>query len=270
MGRMGNKKQSESGDTLIKTLIVDDEPLAREGIRRLLRDDPSIRIIGECGDGVEAIRIIKAEKPDLVFLDVQMPEVDGFGVIDALRAGTIPSIIFVTAHDRYAIEAFRVHALDYLLKPVDPARFSEAVERVKSNVVKDENRTLMKKLLAVADHIGGRHPRDTGRIAVKESGRIALVNVREIDWIEASGDYVSIHTPGERHLLRETMTSIEGQLDPGTFVRIHRSAIVNLDRVKELRPLFRGEYALYLFDGTRLIVSRTYRKRLEQMLHRSL
>ncbi len=252
----------------IRTLIVDDEPLAREGIRRLLACDPDFELAGECGDGVEASAMIRKIRPDLIFLDVQMPEVDGFGVVSSLDPSEIPLVVFVTAHDRYAIEAFRVAAVDYLLKPVDPDRFSETLGRIRTRLLEAGAGDLRAAVAELARAFPVRPA--PGRITVRSSDRIVILNPDEIRWIEASGDYITLHTAGERHLLRETMASILDRLDPARFVRIHRSTIVNIGAVKELRPLFRGEYALFLTDGTRLVVSRTCRKQLGKLLDRPL
>jgi two-component system, LytTR family, response regulator len=263
---MAVRPSSEKAGTVIRTVIVDDEPLAREGLRRLLSEDPAMTLVAECRDGVEAVRTITAERPDLVILDVQMPEVDGFGVISAIGPEAMPPVVFITAHDRYAVDAFNVHAVDYLLKPVDPARFRETINRVKKIVGTKGQDDFHRKIAALMAHMGSQQRTPSDRIAVRSTGRVVLVPFREILWIEAAGDYITLHTAGERHVLRETMTAAESMFPSDRFIRIHRSFIVNIDYVKEFRPLFRGEYAVLLSDGTRLVASRTFRRRLEEFI----
>jgi two-component system LytT family response regulator len=253
----------------IRTLIIDDEPLARRGIRSLLEQDPEIEIIGECADGVEAVEEIQRGNPDLIFLDVQMPEVNGFDVIEALRLLRIPDIIFVTAFDQYAIEAFKVHALDYLLKPVDADRFRTALNRAKASIHSKHDHLIGEKLLDLVNDLK-KEQHSLSRIVIKSNGRIMFLNIREIDWIEAAGDYITIHARKEKHLLREKISAIESKLDAKMFIRIHRSTIVNVERIKELRPKFRGEYTVNLIDGTLLTMSRSYRNRLNSLLDKKL
>jgi two-component system LytT family response regulator len=253
----------------IRTLIIDDEPLARRGIRSLLEQDPEIEIIGECADGVEAVEEIQRSSPDLIFLDVQMPEVNGFDVIEALRSLRIPDIIFVTAFDRYAIEAFKVHALDYLLKPVDADRFRTALDHAKASIHSKHDHLIGEKLLNLVNDLK-KEQHSSSRIVIKSNGRIMFLNIREIDWIEASGDYITIHARKEKHLLREKISAIESKLDAKMFIRIHRSTIVNAERIKELRPKFRGEYTVNLIDGTLLTMSRSYRNRLNSLFDKKL
>lgn len=255
--------------TLIRALIVDDEPLGREGIRNLLSGDKDIVIAGECADGVQAIADIQSLRPDLVFLDIQMPECDGFGVLAALPEGSIPSVIFVTAFDKYALEAFAVHALDYILKPIDPARFRIALDRVKERFLEQHQERFNESLLRFVAELHAQE-KYRNRIVVKSRGKLLLFKVDDVDWIESAGDYVSLHVRGEQHLLRDTMNEIEAKLDPVRFLRIHRSTIVNVDRVKELEPLFQGQYVLRLRDGTRLTASRSYKKQIDDLLARSL
>ncbi len=253
----------------IRALIVDDEPLGREGIRSLLTGDTDIEVISECQDGLQAIAEIQALRPDLVFLDIQMPECDGFGVLEALAPSEIPAVIFVTAYDKYALDAFAVHALDYLLKPLDASRFRFAVDRVKDHLRRADPGVLHEKLARFVAELHDRQQYRT-RIVVKAHGKLLLFRVEEIDWMESAGDYVNLHVRGEQHLLRETMAQIESKLDPALFLRIHRSTIVNVDRVKELEPLFRGQYIVKLRDGTRLTASRSYKKQIDRLLERSL
>lgn len=258
-----------SREGAIRALIIDDEPLGREAIRGLLAGDPDIDIVGESADGVQAIADIQELRPDLVFLDIQMPECDGFGVLEALPEELLPAVIFVTAYDKYALDAFAVHALDYLLKPIDPARFRAALERVKGYARQSELAQVNEKLRRFVAELHDR-AQYRNRIVVKSHGKLLLFKVEEIDWVESAGDYVNLHVRGEQHLMRETMAEIESKLDPIRFLRIHRSTIVNVDRVKELELLFQGQYLVRLRDGTRLTASRSYKKEIDLLLARSL
>ncbi|HET6670522.1 MAG TPA: LytTR family DNA-binding domain-containing protein [Pyrinomonadaceae bacterium] len=255
----------------IRTLIVDDEPLARRNLRLLLEQDPQIEIIEECRNGREAVKAIKNLSPDLIFLDIQMPEMDGFDVLASVGAAQIQSIIFVTAFDQYALKAFEVHALDYLLKPFDDERFRKALQAAKSQIEQRLLNKLSKKLLALleererADRPATPKPYLT-RLMIKLANRVLLLKVNEIDWIEADGNYAKLHVGRKAHLLREKMHDLEAQLDPNKFVRIHRSAIVNLDRIKEMHPHFNGDYIVVLEDGSQLKLSRTRREQLESRL----
>jgi len=254
----------------IRALIVDDEPIARRGIRQQLRAEPDVEIVGECANGREAVAAIKGQKPDLVFLDVQMPLLDGFGVVEALDAEDIPSIVFVTAYDEHAIRAFEAGALDYLLKPLVPARFQKTLERVREQIGRSNPRELALKLSALLENLEASRPKSENRlerIAIKENGRVLFVQVDEIIWISSEGNYVQLHTASVTHLLRETMDGIERKLDPHKFLRLRRSTIARIEQIKELQPLFNGEYAISLKDGTRLTSSRRYRKNLESLLH---
>jgi two-component system LytT family response regulator len=248
----------------IRTLIVDDEPLARQRLRRLLEADADIAILGECSDGQTAVTELRDLRPDLVFLDVQMPVLDGFGVIQALAGTALPVVIFVTAHDRYALKAFEVHALDYLLKPFDKARFAAALDRAKAQVRQGSAAALNERLAEMLQSAPGR--RGPERLMVKSGGRIYFVRIEDIDWIEAAGNYVRLHVANEDHLLRETLSALEKRLDPARFVRIHRSTIVNLDRIREIQPAFHGDYVIVLQDGKELALSRSCRDRLEESL----
>jgi two-component system LytT family response regulator len=253
----------------IRTLIVDDEPLARDRLRTLLQREPDITIVGECGDGQEAIGAIRAHRPQLVFLDVQIPEPDGFGVLEAVGVERLPVVVFVTAYDQYALQAFEVHAADYLLKPFDEERFQRALVRARAAVLSHNGRDVDPRLLSLLQDLKAPSPH-LERLVVKSAGRLFFLRTEEIDWIESAGNYVSLHAGGESHLLRETMTGLEGRLNPARFVRIHRTAIVNIDRIKELQPLFHGEYQVVLRDGTQLTLSRGYRERLQDIIGRDL
>lgn len=253
----------------IRALIVDDEPIARERIRSLLADEPDVEIVAECRDGNEAVATIRKERPDLVFLDVQIPELDGFGVVETLEGEPLPAIVFVTAYDQYALQAFEVHAIDYLLKPFDEERFGRALSRARKAIqaaAVDDG--VNDRLLAL---IKGLKPeRFLERVVVKSSGRLFFLRTDEIDWIESSGNYACMHAGKEAHLIRETMSALEARLDPEQFIRIHRTAIVRIDQIKELHPLFHGEYEVVLRDGTRLTLSRSYRDRLQGLLGKEL
>ena len=256
----------------IKTLIVDDEPLARRNLRLLLEKDPQIEILEECRNGREAVKAINALSPDLIFLDIQMPEMDGFDVLARVGPEHIQGIIFVTAFDQYALKAFDVHALDYLLKPFDDERFAHALNRAKSQIEAREIDRLSKRLLALleerdSERRGAREQASyLSRVMIKVSGRVTLLKVDEIDFIEADGNYAKLHVGRKAHLLREKMHDLEARLDPAKFVRIHRSVIVNLDRIKEMHPHFNGDYIVILEDGRKLRLSRTRRENLEARL----
>jgi len=260
---------TDAAQAPIRVLVVDDEPLAREKICGMAADDPEIRVVAECSNGAEAIEAVQAMRPDLILLDVQMPEVGGFAVLEALKDEWLPPVIFITAYDHYAVRAFEFHALDYLLKPFDRERFQTAIERAKRQIRRDSGARMDARILALLEEMR-ETPRYSERLVVKTGGRVFFLNTDEIDWVEAEGNYVSIHTGKKSYLLRETITSLESQLDPKEFVRIHRSAIVRLDRIKELQPWSHGEYHVLLQDGTRLTLSRSYREKLQAALGNSL
>ena len=245
----------------ISTLIVDDEPLARERLRVLLGADPEVEVAGECADGFEAEEAIRSLAPDLVFLDVQMPERDGFGVVEAVGVDRFPVVVFVTAYDQHALRAFEVHALDYLLKPFDEERFARTLARAKAQVRSVADGDVQRRVLSLVEELRAR-PAHLERVMVKTGGHLAFVRTDEIDWIKAEGNYVRLHAGGAAYMLRETISNLEAQLDPERFLRIPRSTIVNLDRVAEIHPLFHGEYRVVLRDGTKLTLSRGYRDRL--------
>lgn len=248
----------------IKTLIVDDEPLARDRVKRFLRDEHDINVIGECGNGKEAVSAIKEKKPDLVFLDIQMPEKNGFEVVKALDEKHMPSVIFVTAYDQYALQAFDVHALDYLLKPFNRDRLHKAVSHAREQIETKRIGNLDERLASLIKDLRG-EKKYLERLVVKSVGRVFFLKVDEIDWIEAAGNYVKLHAGRESHMIRETMNGIEAKLDPDRFLRIHRSTVVNIDRIKELHPMFSGDYAVILRNGTELALSRNYRERLLEL-----
>ncbi|MBC7899634.1 MAG: response regulator [Saprospiraceae bacterium] len=248
----------------IRTLIVDDEPLARDRVKRFLRDETEISLVGECGNGAEAILAIQNEKPDLVFLDIQMPEKNGFEVIKSFEAETLPTIIFVTAYDQYALQAFDVHAIDYLLKPFNRERLHRAVSRARQDVEHKRLGNLDERLSSLLAGLKSER-KYLERLVVKSVGRVFFLKADEIDWIEASGNYVKLHIGRESHMIRETMNGIETKLDPDKFLRIHRSTVVHIDRIKELHPMFSGDYAVILRNGTELALSRNYRERFLEL-----
>jgi len=251
----------------LRTVIVDDEELGRDRIQSLLETQPDVEIVGVCNDGTSAVETIDRTQPDLVFLDVQMPGMDGFEVIENLDAARLPAVVFVTAHDGHAIRAFEIHALDFLLKPFDQTRFEKALERARTQIgkTKTQGPAIDSRIVSLLEELREerKYPE---RLIVKSSGRVFFVRTEEIDWVEASGNYVKIHTKSEAHLLRESMKNMEAKLDPKTFVRIHRSAIVNIDRIKELEPWFHGEYIVIMRDGTRLTASRVFSDRLSALI----
>jgi two-component system LytT family response regulator len=246
----------------IRTLIVDDEPLARERIAGLLAEDPDVDVIGECSDGREAVEEIRRLAPDLVFLDVQMSEMDGFAVLNEIGEDRIPAVIFVTAYDQHALKAFEVHALDFLLKPFDRERFTQALSRIKDHLQFATPGVLNQRILHLLEDLKKPQPGYVDRLALKTGGRVSFLKADEIDWIEGDGNYARLHVAKQSHLIRETMNQLEARLDPARFLRIHRSTIVNTERIKEIQPLFNGAYGVLLKDGTRLTLSRGYRDRL--------
>jgi two-component system LytT family response regulator len=254
--------------TKIRTMIVDDEPMARERIAGLLSQEQDIEVIGQCADGQQAISAIQQQNPDLVFLDVQMPAVNGFGVIQQVGADRMPPVVFVTAYDEYALRAFEVHAIDYLLKPFGRDRFQQTLAHARAHLERRRAGDLGKRLLALVQDIKP-EPQKLDRLVVKSGGRVFFLRTDEIEWVEAAGNYVRLHLEKESHLFRETMNGMEGRLDPRRFVRIHRSRIVNSDRIKELQPWFNGEYVVVLQNGTRLTLSRGYREKLQDRLGRA-
>jgi two-component system LytT family response regulator len=238
----------------IRAVVVDDEALARDRLRRLLAAHADVAIVAECGDGRAAIAAVRDHRPDLLLLDVQMPEVDGFAVLAAIGADAVPALVFVTAYDRHAVRAFEAEAIDYLVKPFDAARLARALDRVRRR--DGELRARLDALLA----------RPPARLPVRVGERIELLDVDEVDYVVAEGNYVAVHARGRAHLVRDTLSAMARRLDPRRFVRIHRSRIVRVDRVRAIEPLFHGEYCLTLADGTRLTSARSYREPLRAAL----
>ena len=253
----------------IRVMVVDDEPLARGLVREMLDSDPEAEIVGECANGRDAISAIKSLLPDLIFLDVQMPEFGGFDVLESFKDEPLPRVIFVTAYDQYAVRAFEVHALDYLLKPFDRERFMTAWQRAKLQISKDQFDRRDQHIMALLEDLKA-GPRYIERLVVKTAGRVFFLDINDIDCIEAEGNYVRVHNGPKSHLLRETISGLESQLDPKEFLRIHRSAIVRIDKIKELQPWFHGEYHVILEGGKQLTLSRNYRANLQEAVGNSL
>jgi two-component system LytT family response regulator len=253
----------------IRALIADDEALARKFIRRMLKDEHDVEIVGECANGKETVAMIKKQKPDVVFLDVQMPEMDGFAVLESIGVHQLPAIIFTTAYEQYAIRAFELHALDYLLKPFDQARFKDAIKHTKERFRSRDQKDGRLQMNALLDSIKNK-PQYLERLVIKAGGRITFLSTKEINWIEADDKYVHLHTGKVSPMVRQTLTAMEQQLDPRKFRRIHRSAIVNVERIKELQPLFSGEHSILLEDGTKLTLSRSYKGKLFEVLGKPL
>ena len=247
----------------LRTLIVDDERLARLKLRRFLEEQPDVEIVGECGSGAEAVERIRAEQPDLLFLDIQMPGLDGFAVLREVGSERRGRVVFVTAHDEHAVRAFEVEALDYLLKPFDRARFQQTLDRVR----RERRQTLDEKIAALLERIekpGTEEHLD--RILVRSGGRMTFLKLRDVDWIEADDNDLRLHAGRATHRVRDTLRRLAPRLDPRLFLRIHRSAIVNIEAIAEIRSLFHGDYDILLRDGTALPVGRTYRDRLLQRM----
>ena len=275
----------------MRVLIVDDEPIARRRISRLLKLEDDVEVVNEVGSGTDAVAAIREQRPDLVFLDVQMPDLDGFGVVSALgEPETMPAIVFVTAYNEYAVKAFDVNAVDYVLKPFDGERFRSAFQRARSTLEQKNSAEAGRRIKALLEEVPGEQraqalaaggtvkgatpaptvprARYLDRLMVKHDGRVFFVKVADVDWFEASGNYVRVHVGRVSHLIRETMHGVEAQLDPNLFARIHRAVIVNMDRIRELQPWFAGDYIVILRDGRQLKLSRTYREALQSRMHR--
>ncbi len=254
---------------VIRAAIVDDEDLGRRKITRMLKEDGEVQIAGEFAGGTEAVRALRDLKPELLFLDIKMPEIDGFALLRELSTTITPIVIFVTAFDQHAVQAFQVHALDYLLKPFDRARFQEALRRAKEQIRQRQNGSINQKLIDLLSESNHTSYQSPERIMVKTAGRISFLKTEEIDWIEAQGDYVRLYVQGRKFLIREKIGEMEQQFSGDRFIRIHRSAIVNVERIKEMQPLFYGEYAVILNDGTRLTLSRSFREKVFSRLTRA-
>jgi two-component system, LytTR family, response regulator len=255
----------------IRALIADDEPLARLRIRELLAAEPDIQIVGEAEDGASTVAAVREHDPDLLFLDVQMPELDGFQVLEEIGYGRVAAVIFVTAFDRFALQAFETHALDYLLKPYDDERFATALRRARDHVRQRGPAALEQRVARMMEQVRQGRPLPQ-RLVVPTGGRAGarslFVDVDGIDWLEAEGKYVRLHVGERTHLLRDTLAHLETVLDPARFTRIHRSIIVNVEQIAEIEPYFRGEFVVYLKNGTRLRTGRSYRGTIHALLGR--
>ena len=249
----------------IRAAIVDDEPLARQRIRNLLLEAEDVEVIAECANGKDAIESLEESPPDLLFLDIQMPEIDGFDVLQAIGVGRVPAVIFVTAYDQFALRAFEAHALDYLLKPFDDERFGAALQRARERIRQQQGGDLDRRLQALLENVRGDHGY-LRRLVVPSGHRNVFVRTEHIDWIEAERNYIRLHVGGRAYLLRENLSHIVSALDPTTFCRIHRSVIVNIDRIQAVEALFRGEYQVVLHDGTKLTSGRSYRRNLHSVM----
>lgn len=274
----------------LRVILADNEPLARARLRELLADDPSVTVVAECGDGHETIAAIQSQDPDVVLLDIRMPEVDGFGVVRAVGADRMPAVVFVTASDAHAVRAFEVHAVDYVLKPVSHERLCEALRRAKSQVARLSGATadpaalidlrsrlaaLVADVAAVAGPAAGGGPAaaDEPRLAIKAvrgNGRVVFVKAREVDWVEAMDNNLRLHVGRETHVIRDTLTNLERRLPASGFLRVHRSTVVNVDRIREIQPWFGGDYVVILTDGTKVTTGRRYRGAVQAFLARSL
>ena len=266
--------------TEIRALIADDEPLARRGIRQLLEAHPDVVVVGEARNGRETLRALHALAPDLVFLDVQMPQLDGFAVLRAYGAERMPAVVFVTAYDEFAVRAFEAHALDYLVKPVSESRFAAALRHVRERLQSNQAVELARKLEALlaahgdasppraAAAAAGARPSPPSRLVIPTATSEVVLDVGEIDWIQAEDYYAAVHALGKRYLLRESLSSLEARLDGARFVRVHRSAIVSVDRIRELRATGLGEWVVVLRDGTRVPVSRRRRERVAEVIRK--
>lgn len=239
----------------IRALVIDDEPLARRTIQRFLGKNAGMDVVGECGDGESAVKAIRERRPDLVFLDIQMPEMDGFQVMSTVGANEMPVTIFVTAHDRFALRAFDSNAIDYLLKPFGKERFERALARAKQRITGKLDHDEVRRIISGLERLAAerKHPE---RLAIPKNGRILFVAMKDIDWIEAEGNYVRLHVGKREHEFRETLTELEEKLSPADFLRIHRSTIVNIHRIKEIQAWFHGHHRVLLQDGTELRMSR--------------
>ena len=248
----------------IRTLIVDDQAIARDFLCHMLRHEEDIEIVGTAANGLEALEAINRLAPDLVFLDVQMPEADGFSVLNQIEPSRMPVVIFVTANESFALKAFDVQALDYLVKPCTRDRLGLALQRAREQIRRDQAGATEQKLSALLNDFRAK-PRHPERLAVKSDGRIIFLELTDLDWIESADNYVNLHVGAQAHLLRETMSALETRLPVDRFMRISRSTIVNINRIKELQPMFHGEYVVVLRNGTRLTLTRSYRDKLGQL-----
>jgi two-component system, LytTR family, response regulator len=266
-------RQSKSSDGQnLRIVIIDDEALARRALRRVIERHSDVEIVGECSDGSEAVRVLQETHPDLIFLDIEMPRLNGFEVVERMKPNKIPHIVFVTAHEQYALDAFKVHAIDFLVKPIREEKISEVLQRVTHLTEQSRIREIDSRLDSILQILGTQnsnlpHRQTMERIPIKNKGRIYFVETSSIDWIQADGNYITLHTGSTKHLVRMKMVSMEEKLDSKLFIRIHRSVIVNIHSIKELRPYFSGAYTILLHDETKIYSSRGHRKQVEQIVN---
>jgi two-component system LytT family response regulator len=254
----------------MRVIIADDEALARQKLSLMLSSEPGIEIMAECRDGAETVRALAAHNPDLLMLDIQMPDLDGFEILSGVSADKMPMVIFTTAYDRHAVRAFEAHALDYLLKPFDQERLHQAVNRARAELLKAHEREATQRVLKYLSESAAKGARASRRFVIKAGGRVVFLSFDEIDWVEAAANYVKLNVGKQSYLLREGIGRIAERLDPAQFIRIHRSVIVNLEKIKELQPVNSGEYIVILKDGKELSCSRGYRAGLQQFVDRGL
>ncbi len=250
---------------IYRAVIVDDEPLARTRIRRFLSEEPDMEVVGECADGAQAVDLIRELAPEVVFLDVQMPKMDGIEVIRQIGAHNLRTVVFVTAFNHYAVQAFEAEAVDYLLKPFDRRRFQETLQRIRRRLTEYSHETLSEQIEQLVKRFQPSSPY-LQRLVIRSEGSILLVRVEDVDWLEAAGNYICVHLGKRNHIVRDSLAHLEKQLDPARFLRVHRSAMVNLDRIRELRPTFQGDYKVVLLSGDILPLSRKYRGALTRQL----
>jgi len=262
-----------AGKTLVRVVIADDERLARQKMRILLEAEPSIAVVAECQDGRQTVSAISCLRPDLLLLDIQMPDLDGFQVLNQIPPEEMPLVIFTSAYDQYAIRAFEAHALDYLLKPFDQERLHQAIERARMDLLKSGNREFTNRLMELLARLKAGAPGQPGepqdRLVIKAKGRVIFLDLNEIDWVEAAANYVRLNVGKESYLLRETISRTSERLNPSEFIRIHRSTIVNVRKIKELIPVNSGEYVVVLKNGKELSCSRGYRAQLQQVIEQN-
>lgn len=254
---------------MIRTLIVDDEPLARERLRELLADEPDVEVVGEQSDGCQAVIAIHDRRPDLIFLDVQLPNLNGFQILESVRADGIPTVVFTTAYEDYALRAFDMQAVDYLLKPFGRERLERTLRHVREQISRERSGDLSRQFAAFLEENRPSQYRYLRRIMIKENGRLFFLRTPDIDWLESARNHVRLHVGTESHLHREPLKGLERRLDPEMFVRIHRSAIVNIERIKELRPSSHGDYIMLLRDGLQFTMSASYREKRDDLRGRT-
>lgn len=254
----------------MRTIIADDEPLARKKLRVMLGSEPDIQILAECENGAQTVSALTMHKPELLLLDIQMPDLDGFEVLSRILPGIAPIVVFTTAYDRHAVRAFEAHALDYLLKPFDQERLHHAIDRARAELLKVSDREATCRVLNFLSENVGKQIRPDRRLVIKTGGRVVFLDFDEVDWVEAAANYVRLNVGKQSYLLREGIGHIAERLDPKQFVRIHRSIIINVDKIKELQPVNSGEYVVVLKNGKELSCSRGYRPGLQQFIEKSL